>query len=274
MLLANRKVAEYLTATFQEEGKTLHPLIYRVHNSPQMERVSILSNFVRKIGYELKIDRKGKEGPTVSSKSLRELLQKVHGTNVEFLVNELVLRSMSKAVYTGENIGHYGLGFEHYTHFTSPIRRYPDLIVHRLLFEYEGLRKKRKKAAAARLSVINGRIQKVCQISNEREKSAVEAERESIKLKQVEYMSTHIGKVYPGIISGATEYGIYVRMVDFAIEGLVHMRNLTDDYYEYDETSYSLVGKRKKRRLQIGQRLSVKVHNVDVLRRTIDLTLE
>jgi ribonuclease R len=273
MLLANRKVAEYLTAIFGENEKLPHPVIYRIHGAPQMEKVSVLANFVRKIGYDLKLDRKGKESATVSSKSLRELLQKVHGSNVEFLVNELVLRSMSKAVYSGDNVGHFGLGFEHYTHFTSPIRRYPDLIVHRMLFEYEASRKKRKKLSPQRIAEIAGRIGSVCQISNEREKIAVEAERESVKLKQVEYMSTHLGKVYTGVISGATEYGIYVRMVDFAIEGLVHMRNLNDDYYEYDESSYSLVGKRKKRRLQVGQRLKVKVHEVDMTRRTIDLTL-
>ena len=273
MLLANRKVAEYLTATFAENDKAPHPVIYRIHGAPQMEKVQVLANFVRKIGYDLKLDRKGKESATISSRSLRELLQKVHGTNVEFLVNELVLRSMSKAVYTGDNVGHFGLGFEHYTHFTSPIRRYPDLIVHRLLFEYENARKSRKKVSPKRLSEIAGRIAAVCQVSNEREKVAVEAERESVKLKQVEYMSTHIGKVYQGVISGATEYGIYVRMVDFAIEGLVHMRNLKDDYYEYDESTYSLVGKRRKRRLQIGQRVKVTVHEVDMTRRTIDLTL-
>lgn len=273
MLLANRTVAGHLTAKFAENEKMPHPVIYRVHGAPQMERVTVLANFVRKIGFDLKLDRKGKQSATVSSKALRELLQKVHGTNVEFLVNELVLRSMSKAVYSPTNDGHFGLGFEHYTHFTSPIRRYPDLIVHRLLFEYEGARKKRKKLSQERISAITGILGSVCQISNEREKLATEAERESIKLKQVEYMSAHLGKVYSGIISGATEYGIYVRMVDFAIEGLVHMRNLTDDYYEYDESTYSLVGKRKKRRLQIGQRLKVKVHEVDMNRRTIDLTL-
>nr|WP_236848147.1 ribonuclease R [Chlorobaculum limnaeum] len=274
MLLANRTVAAYLTAKFALNEKMPHPVIYRVHGAPQMERVTVLANFVRKIGFELKLDRKGKESATVSSKSLRELLQKVHGTNVEFLVNELVLRSMSKAVYSPSNDGHFGLGFEHYTHFTSPIRRYPDLIVHRLLFEYEGARKKRKKISPERISAITGMLGSVCQISNEREKIATEAERESIKLKQVEYMSAHLGNTYAGVITGATEYGIYVRMVDFAIEGLVHMRNLKDDYYEYDESTYSLVGKRKKRKLQIGQRLKVKVHEVDMTRRTIDLTLE
>ncbi len=273
MLLANRAVAHYLTTVFAENEKLPHPVIYRVHGAPQMEKVSILANFVRKIGYDLKLDRKGRESATVSSKSLRELLQKVRGTNVEFLVNELALRSMSKAVYSSENVGHFGLGFEHYTHFTSPIRRYPDLVVHRLLFEYEAAKKSRKKGDKQRLAEISAKIAAVCQISNEREKIAVEAERESVKLKQVEYMSTHVGKVYSGVISGATEYGIYVRMVDFAIEGLVHMRNLNDDYYEYDEASYSLVGKRKKRRLQVGQRLKVKVHEVDMTRRTIDLTL-
>ncbi len=273
MLLANRKVAKYLTKTFQENKKEPQPVIYRVHDFPQQEKVLILANFVKKLGFDLKLNR-GKEGPVVSAPVLRQLLQQVKGTNVEFLVNELVLRSMSKAVYTGDNVGHYGLGFEHYTHFTSPIRRYPDLIVHRLLFEYEGLRKKRKKISAARLAELTEKIRTVCQISNEREKSAVEAERESIKLKQVEYMDSHVGKVYPGIISGATDYGIYVRMVDFAIEGMVHMRNLTDDYYEYDEATYSLVGKRRKKRLQIGQRVKVKVNSVDLQRRTIDLVLE
>ena len=273
MLLATRKVAKYLTKTFQENKKEPQPVIYRVHDFPQQEKVLILANFVKKLGFDLKLNR-GKEGPVVSAPVLRQLLQQVKGTNVEFLVNELVLRSMSKAVYTGDNVGHYGLGFEHYTPFTSPIRRYPDLIVHRLLFEYEGLRKKRKKISAARLAELTEKIRTVCQISNEREKSAVEAERESIKLKQVEYMDSHVGKVYPGIISGATDYGIYVRMVDFAIEGMVHMRNLTDDYYEYDEATYSLVGKRRKKRLQIGQRVKVKVNSVDLQRRTIDLVLE
>jgi len=273
MLLANRKVAKYLTKTFKENKKEPQPIIYRVHDFPQQEKVLILANFVKKLGFDLKLNR-GKEGPIVSAPVLRQLLQQVKGTNVEFLVNELVLRSMSKAVYTGDNVGHYGLGFEHYTHFTSPIRRYPDLIVHRLLFEYEGLRKKRKKISIARLAELTEKIRTVCQISNEREKSAVEAERESIKLKQVEYMDSHVGKVYPGIISGATDYGIYVRMVDFAIEGMVHMRNLTDDYYEYDEATYSLIGKRRKKRLQIGQRVKVKVNSVDLQRRTIDLVLE
>ena len=274
MLLANRTVAAYLTVKFGQNEKAPHPVIYRVHGAPQMEKVQVLASFVRKIGFDLKLDRKGKESATVSSKALRELLQKVHGTNVEFLVNELVLRSMSKAVYSPSNDGHFGLGFEHYTHFTSPIRRYPDLLVHRMLFEYEGARKKRKKLSAERISAITNILGSVCQISNEREKIATEAERESIKLKQVEYMSAHLGNIYAGVITGATEYGIYVRMVDFAIEGLVHMRNLKDDYYEYDESTYSLVGKRKKRKLQIGQRLKVKVHEVDMTRRTIDLTLE
>ena len=272
MLLANRKVAEHLTKIFRDRKKNPQPVIYRVHDSPQQERVIVLANFVRKIGYSLKLNRE-KNGPVVTAKALRQLLQQVHGTNVEFLVNELVLRCMSKAIYTDENTGHYGLGFEHYTHFTSPIRRYPDLVVHRLLFEYEHVRNKKKKISEKRLAELHETIRLVSRISNEREKSAVEAERESIKLKQVEYMAGHLGKVYQGIISGATEYGIYVRMVDFAIEGLVHMRNLTDDYYEYDETTYSLVGKRRKRRLQIGQRVKVKVHTVDMQRRTIDLVI-
>ena len=274
MLLANRKVAEYICTKFALKDKKSQPSIYRVHGYPQEEKVGILANFVRKIGYTLKVDGKGKGGaPKVSAKALRDLLKQVHGTNVEFLVNELVLRSMAKALYTGDNDGHFGLGFEHYTHFTSPIRRYPDLVVHRLLFEYEGFRKKRKKVPQKRLADIASKIEQVCGIANEREKSAMEAERESIKLKQVEFMASHVGNVYSGIISGATEFGIYVRIEDFAIEGLVHMKNLNDDYYEYDESTYSLVGKRRKRRLQIGNRTKVKILKVDLQRRTIDLQL-
>lgn len=272
MLLANRKVAEHLTLLFRTRKKKAQPVIYRVHDAPQQERVMVLAKFVRKIGYDLKLNR-GKKGPVVTATALRELLRQVKGTNVEFLVNELVLRCMSKAVYTDENAGHYGLGFEYYTHFTSPIRRYPDLIVHRLLAEYETLRKQRKTLSDARVAELQEKIRQVSRIANEREKNAAEAERESIKLKQVEYIAAHLGKVFQGVISGATEYGIYVRMVDFAIEGLVHMRNLTDDYYEYDETSYSLVGKRRKRRLQVGQKIKVKVHAVDMPRRTIDLVV-
>lgn len=273
MLLANRVVAGYMTKTFREARKIPSPVLYRVHDVPQQEKVLILANFVKRLGFELKVNR-GKEGPVVSSSSLRKLLGEVKGTNVEFLVGELVLRSMSKAVYTGDNSGHFGLGFEHYTHFTSPIRRYPDLLVHRLLFEYETLRKKRRKLSEKRLAELSDRLQQVCQISNEREKSAVEAERDSIKLKQVEYMANHVGKTYTGVISGATDYGIYVRLVDVAIEGMVHMRNLTDDYYEFDATTYSLIGKRRKKRLQIGKRLQVRVNAVDMHRRTIDLVLE
>lgn len=274
MLLANRKVAEYITTKFALKDGTQYPSIYREHGSPKEEKIGILSNFVRKIGYTLEHNGKSKDGtPKVTSAALRKLLKDVHGSNVEFLVNELVLRSMAKALYTGNSDGHFGLGFEFYTHFTSPIRRYPDLVVHRLLFEYEALRKKRKKLTATRRQEIGMVIDEVCRISNEREKSAVDAERDSIKLKQVEYMSAHVGKTYSGVISGATEYGIYVRVEEFAIEGLVHMRNLTDDYYEYDANSYSLVGKRRKRRLQIGQRLKIKIHKVDMQRRTIDLVL-
>ncbi len=274
MLLANRKVAGYISTKFSLKNKPGQPSIYRVHGAPQEEKVGILANFVRKIGYNLQLNGKSKGGkPNISSKALRDLLKQVHGTNVEFLVNELVLRSMAKAQYTSANDGHFGLGFEHYTHFTSPIRRYPDLVVHRLLFEYEGFRKSRRRISAKRLADISSKIEQVCRIANEREKSAMEAERESIKLKQVEYMSSHVGNVYSGIISGATEFGIYVRLEDFAIEGLVHMKNLTDDYYEYDESSYSLVGKRRKRRLQIGNRTKVKILKVDMQRRTIDLQL-
>lgn len=272
MLLANKIIATHIS-TFYKTEKLTYPFVYRVHDTPKNERIILLADFVRRLGFQIDLKRNGKSSPIISSFALRDLLNQVHGTNYEFLVNEIAIRSMAKAIYSPNNIGHFGLGFSNYTHFTSPIRRYPDLIVHRLLFEYEERRKLKRKVLKKRLTKLNIQVPEMCEHACLQEQNAVEAERNSIRLKQTEYMAERIGEKFKGIISGVTEFGLYVRLIDTGVEGLVHIKNLLDDYYEFDEHSYSLVGKRTHRRFQMGSFLMVSVSNVDLRKRTIDLEI-
>ncbi len=272
MLLANKTVAKHIATHFQTE-ELGYPSIYRVHDSPLPEKIKLLSEFVRKLGFKLELKKNALNNDTASSHALKKLLQDVKGSPAEVLVSEIALRSMAKAVYSDKNIGHYGLAFDYYLHFTSPIRRYPDLITHRLLFEYENLRAQNKKMRQTRLKKLSTLIPAICDHASSQERMATEAERDSIKLKQVEYISEHIGNIYGGVISGVTEFGIYVRIDDLNVEGLVHIKNLQDDYYEFDERSYALIGKRTHRKLQLGKRVKIKVHSVDTRRRTIDFLL-
>jgi len=272
MLLANKTVAKHIATHYQTE-ELGYPSVYRVHDSPLPEKIKLLSEFVKKLGYKLELKKNALNNDTASSHALKKLLHEVKGSPVETLVTEVALRSMSKAVYSDKNIGHYGLAFDYYLHFTSPIRRYPDLITHRLLFEYETLREQNKKMRQTRLKKLSALIPEICDHASTQERLATEAERDSIKLKQVEYISEHIGNIYGGVISGVTEFGIYVRIDELNVEGLVHIKNLQDDYYEFDERIYALVGKRTHRKLQLGKRVKIKVHSVDMRRRTIDFLL-
>lgn len=259
MLLANQTVAKHIE-TLQKDGEIL-PFVYRIHDLPDKEKLRALEEFVRKFGYKLNVSQSS------SAKDLQQLLLQIQGTKEENLINEVALRSMAKAVYSTDNIGHFGLAFDHYSHFTSPIRRYPDLLVHRLLWDYtNGMSEKRKQTMKKELPAM-------CKHCSDREKVAAEAERDSVKVMQVEYMRQHIGAEFQGIISGVIQYGVFVELNDMLVEGMLHVRDLNDDYYVFDEKQYSLVGERKGKRLRLGDAITVKVANVTPERRQIDFIL-
>jgi len=192
-------------------------------------------------------------------------LKSIKGTKEEFIIEEVALRSMMKAVYSEKNIGHFGLGFKDYTHFTSPIRRYPDLTVHRLLKAYAQSPQPAKG--------IRDRLKKIAFQSTKMERLAVEAERESIKLKQVEYIHKYVGDTFKGLVSGVTSFGVFVELQETYVEGMIHLTNLTDDFYIYDEKTFSLVGRHEDRTIRLGDEVLVRVENVDLERRSIDFSL-
>jgi len=259
MLLANRVVARHIG--FAKKEEQAKPFLYRVHDSPDPERIGELAVFVDKLGFTLNTDG------GVTSKSLQQLLQQVKGTEVENVINDVALRSMAKAVYSDRNIGHYGLAFDYYSHFTSPIRRYPDLIVHRMLKQYAaGISLQERNALRQRLPII-------AKQSSVMERTAMEAERTAVKVMQVEYMKRHIGDEFHAVISGVTNFGIFVELTDFLVQGLLHVRDLSDDYYLFDEKQYTLKGRRTGKRYRLGDTLEVKVVRVNPEDRQIDFSL-
>ncbi len=260
MLLANREVAELIFKA--KAGKGSHPFIYRIHDLPDRERMTELSIFVRALGYELPIPAKGH---SVTAKDLNALLKKIEGKAEESLIRTAAIRSMQKAIYSTDNIGHFGLAFPYYTHFTSPIRRYPDLLVHRMLEAYL----KQKNIDPKEIE----NLEKLARSSTDREIAAADAERTSIKLKQVEFMMTKIGQEFAGVISGVTEWGLYLEEKETKAEGLVRLRDLGDDYYELDAKNYRIVGRKTKKKYTLGDQVRFRITGVDVERKTLDFTL-
>jgi len=256
MLLANKKVAEFVGK--KPKLKNPKTFVYRIHDRPDSEKLDKLNHFIKNFGYK---DIKT-TNPRAISKSINALMDQVKGKNEENVISTLAIRTMARAEYSTRNIGHYGLGFEYYTHFTSPIRRYPDVMVHRLIARYlDGER-----------SVSASKYEEYCKHSSEMEVLATKAERSSVKYKQVEFMQDKIGEIFTGIISGVTDWGIYIELEN-KCEGMVPIRELDDDFYTLDEKNYCLIGKHNHKTYQLGQTVTIEVLRANLERKQLDFKL-
>ncbi len=256
MLLANRSVATHIFK--MKKGDQKNTFVYRTHDNPDPEKVKDFAQFAKQFGHKINIE----DGAI--SRSLNQLMNEIEGKPEQNVLQQLAVRSMAKAKYTTDAKGHFGLAFPHYTHFTSPIRRYPDMMVHRLLQHYlDGGKSVNKKD-----------YEDKCVHSSEREKRAADAERASIKYKQVEFMSMAADKVYEGIITGVTDFGVFVEIIETKCEGMARLADMKDDFYEFDEKNFRIIGRRRKKIYRLGDKLNVRIKKTDIDRRLIDLSIE
>jgi ribonuclease R len=259
MLMANREVSEYIAKLAADRHKHL-TFVYRIHDLPDPDRIEELALFLRALGIDFKTNK-----GLVRGEDINKMLKAIETVPQANLIKTATIRSMAKAVYSTKNIGHFGLAFADYTHFTSPIRRYPDLMVHRLLRKHiDGTLVSPQESA---------RYERLCEQSSLREVDAVGAERDSIKFKQCEYMQPHVGEVFDGLITGVTDWGIYVEEVNSKAEGMVRLASMKEDYYQVEKGTYSIKGEKKKRRYALGDKVRIKLTGVNLEERTIDFAL-
>ena len=255
MLLTNKKVAEFIGKT--KGRKKPKTFVYRIHDKPDPDKLEVFNTFIHRFGYGIQL-----QSPKAIAGSINRLLNHVKGKAEQNMIETLAIRTMAKAEYSARNIGHYGLAFDFYTHFTSPIRRYPDMMAHRLLERY--LEDGR--------SANEQQIEEMCRHSSDMETRAFNAERSSVKYKQVEFMQDHIGKVYPGVISGITDWGIYVELEN-KIEGMIPIRELDDDFYIFDEKNFALIGRHNQKKYQLGDNITVEIWRTNLEKRQLDFRL-